>query len=344
MKDVLQNIINSTQGNLMMFLPLMVIVLTLLIFTVTIFLLIRQYFFRRKAAKHIKVSKYYNDLLIECLFSSDENITENCKLKSKNGKHLIFESVLFLMQNFNGEFSEKLKTLFYDLKLEKYLLKNLRSNKWWLVARGLRNSRIMGYTEAVVYAERHINSGHLELRVEAQISIISLKTHDPFYFLNRLIKPFSLWARINLYQEISKWEEKPDATKWLSSTNPGVLVFALRIMGILDQRSEKKDTEPLVNHDDSMVRAEIIRYAALIKDKDLWLKGALKFKTENTLVRKIIGQTGGMLEDIPEILLINWFNWEKSTIVKIELARSMLIHGQKTGLNRGELEALGVVA
>lgn len=344
MPNNLPNIFNGTSGDVMIFVALMIVALTVIILSITLFLLVRQYFFRRAAARNLRISQHYNDLLIDCLFSADKIMLESCKMKGKKGKPQLFKSMIYLMQNLDGELTGKLKSLFYDLGLEKYLLRKLQSKRWWIMTEGLRESRIIGYKEAIGFAEKHINSFHLELRVEAQISIIALKSLDPFDFLNRLKRPFSIWARINLYQEISRWQQKPDATKWLNASNPGVLVFAFRVMGIFNQKGNKDDIEPLIEHPDANVRAELIRYAAIAMDRDLWLKTAMKFKSESVQVRQKIGQTCGMFPDIPVSLLINWFNWEKATIVKIELARSMLIHGHTAGLRPGELDALRVVA
>jgi hypothetical protein len=344
MHKYLSNIFDRTSGEIVTFAASMVILLSILIFMITIFLLVRQYLFRSKASRQLRKSQHYNDLLLDCLFSDNQDITESCIIKGKKGKHLLFNSMIYLMQNFNGELSEKLRSLFFKLKLEKFLLKKLKSRNWWVVAGGLHESRIMGYQNALKYAEKHINSRKLELRVEAQISIIALKRLDPFEFLDRLKRPFSIWARINLYQEISQWNQKPDATTWLKSTNAGVLSFGLKVMGILNQQGTQTDLEPLINHGDDKIRAELINYAAILMDRDLWLKSAMKFKTETVVVRKKIGQTCGMLPDIPMSLLVNWFNWEKATIVKIELGRSMLIHGKAAGLKPGELNALRIVA
>lgn len=344
MKNFPKEIFSDASSDLLTIVAVMAIILNVLIISITLFLLIRQYFFRRSAAKRMRVTQYYNDLLIDCLFSSDQSISDTCRLKGRNGKRFLYESVIYLTQNFSGEFSVKLKSFFYEMRLEKFLLRKLRSNKWWIIAQGLRESRIMGYSKAVKYADKYINAKHLELRVEAQISIIALKTKDPFEFLERLKKPFSIWARINLYQEIRSWKKKPDATGWLKVENPGVLVFALHVMTLLNQKTRIEDVEPLIRHPRSMVRAAVIWYAAMTMEKDLWIKSVMMFKTESVSVRKKIGQTCGMLPDIPISLLINWFNWEKSTIVKIELARAMLIHGQAAGINPDELGVLDSVA
>ncbi len=340
----MQSIFEGGSNDVIRFVASMVVVITVLIITVTIFLLVRQYLFRHNAAKNQRISQQYNDLLIDWLFSSEHDITSTCQKKTKKGKHHLFESVIALMQTFNGEFSDKLRSVFYDLNLEKYLRRKLRSRKWWVVAQGLRESRVMGYKNAIGFAENYINAPQLELRVEAQISIMSLKELDPFEFFGQLKRPFSSWARIILFQEINKWKQKPDATRWLKLSNPGVLVFALRTMALLHQKAGIEDIDPLINHSDPTVRSEIIRYAAVISDKDLWLRTAMRFKTETVAVRKQIGQTAAMMPDVPINLLINWFSWEKSTVAKLALARAMLIHGQAAGLNPEELEALDIVA
>jgi len=41
---------------------------------------------------------------------------------------------------------------------------------------------------------------------------------------------------------------------------------------------------------------------------------------------------------------MDWFNREKSTVVKIELARTLLVFGKTSGLSSEEMDALGKVA
>lgn len=322
----------------------MIFLLLVFILSITILLLIRQSIHQYLTTRKSRIKQKYHEILIECLFSSGEHIVDDCKIKGDRGKRLLYKTMIYLMHNLNGEYAEKLKTYFYEMGLEKYLLQNLRSKRWWIITQGLRDSRIMGYKKAVTFAEKYINAKQLELRVEAQISIMSMKTHDPFEFLNRLKRPFSPWARIHLFQEISFWEEKPDASQWLTSENPGVLVFALRVMTLWGQKGDNNLIHPLSDHPNPLVRSELISYAAHIKDKDLWNKGAMKYHSETNAVRQTIAKTSGMLPNISGELLINWFNKEQVAIIKIELARALLIHGQNDGLSQAELAALGSVA
>jgi hypothetical protein len=344
MEQLAEIIVSKNPSDALLFVASMVIVMTMIIVFVTMFLLMRQYFYRLNEARKLRESQKYNELLVDCLFSEDDNFIENCQLNGRGGGRILFQSVMFLMHNFNGEFSAKIKELFYRLNLERYLEKDLKSRKWWKVSQGLRGSRTMEYPRAVEVAKKHINSSKLELRVEAQITLMALKVNDPFEFLNQLKRPFSNWARIHLYQEISRWEQKPDAASWLKSTNPGVLAFALRVMGLLNQKADPLEVEPLLFHENRGIREEVVRYAALILDKELWMKSAMKYKAEEMSVRQRLAQTAGMIADVPFSLLMNWFNWEKSTLVKIELARSLLIYGKDAGLSKGEINALGIVA
>jgi hypothetical protein len=344
MEQLREIMFSNNPGDTLLFVATMVIVMIVLIFGVTILLLTRQYFYRLKEARNLRESQKFNDLLVDCLFSEDDNFFENCRIKGSGGGRILYQSVMFLMHNFNGEFSSKIRELFYQLNLDRYLEKDLKSRKWWRISQGLRDARTMEYRNAVDYAKKYINSSKLELRVEAQITLMALKINDPLEFLNQLKRPFSNWARIHLYQEISRWEQKPDATLWLKATNPGVLGFALRVMGLLNQKADRQQVIPLLFHERSDIRSEVVRYAAFTMDKELWMNSAMKYQLEVVSVRQRLGQTAGMMPDVPFSMLMNWFNWEKSTLVKIELARTLLIYGKDAGLDQGEINALGIVA
>lgn len=341
---LLKDLFEGPTSRVISIVVLMISILLVLVITMSFGLLIRQYFHRIRRSKKLRKSQKYQDLLIECLFHPEKSSLDDCIMKGEKGRHHLFSSVIYLMYNFTGEYAEKLKTLFYKAGLEKFLIKKLKSRSWWIIAQGLRESRQMEFKRAIPFAEKHINAKQLELRGEAQLAIISLKSKDPFEFLNQLKEPFSPWDRIHLFEEISQWEQKVDASLWLKTRHKGVLVFALRIMARWGQKGDPEITHPLLNHHDPRVRAELVWYAAFCLDTQLWKKAGENYKTEPTIVRKKLAQTCGMIPDVSFRTLINWFNFEKNTPVKIDLARAMLTHGESSKLKTTELEALSTVA
>ena len=338
------NIFEGPASRVIVLVALMIALLFFLVVTTSIVLLIRQYLHRVRKSRNARREQQYQNLLIDCMFYPDNATKKNCITKDRKGKKHLFESIIYLMHNFTGAYAEKLKGLFYEAGLEKYLLKKLRSSRWWIRAQGLRESRLMKFASAIAYAEKDINNKHLELRAEAQITIIALKTQDPFDFFKRLKKPFSRWDMIHLFEELNQWEHKPDASQWLKTSNPGVLLFALRIMALWGIKGSSELTWPLHQHPHPAVRAEIAWYSAHSLDSPLWLKVAQKYKTEHQKVRQKLAQTSGMIPDVPIKELIEWFNHETNTSVKIDLARAMLTHGQNNKLNANELDALATVA
>ena len=341
---LLKNISEGPTSQVISLVIFMIGILLFLVITTSIGLLVRQYFHRSQMARQLRKSQKYQDILIDCLFFPGESAQSKCILKGKKGKKHIFTSVIYLMHNFTGEYAEKLKTLFYEAGLEIFLIKKLKSRNWWIVAQGLRESRLMGFEKAIPFAEKHINARNIELRGEAQIAIISLKSKNPFEFLNQLIEPFSPWDRIHLFEEISKWEGKLDASIWLKTRHEGVLIFALRIMARWGQKGDPKIVHPLLDHHDPMVRAELIWYAAFCLETRLWKKAAKNYETETTVVRQKLAQTCGMMPDVPLNMLVNWFNHENNTPIKIDLARAMLTHSQNSGLKNRDFDALATVA
>ncbi|PRZ01310.1 hypothetical protein [Marinilabilia salmonicolor] len=344
MERITDIMMTHSAGDTLVLVALMVLVMIVLIVVVTLFLLLRQYFFRLQKARVLRKRQRFNDLLVDCLFSDSQGDLEICKLKGRSGGRILYQSMMFLMHNFSGELSGKIRELFYQLNLERYLERDLYSGKWWKISRGLRDSRTMLYDKSVEVARKHVDSPRLELRVEAQLTLMALKVNEPFEFLNRLKRPFSTWARIHLYHEMTRWEQKPDATSWLHNSNPGVMEFALRVMGLLNQKADVNEVAPLLRHKDSRLRAEVVRYAALVLEKGLWFNAARKFKAEDVKVRERLAQTAGMVPGVPFSLVMDWFNREKSTVVKIELARTLLVFGKTSGLSSEEMDALGKVA
>lgn len=340
----LKNLFEGSTSQVISLVIWMIAILFVLVITTSTGLLIRQYLHRNRQARQLRKSQKYHDLLIDCLFIPEESARFDCIKEGRKGRKHLFNSVIYLMHSFTGEYAEKLKNLFYELGLERFLLKKLNSKNWWVIAQGLRESRLMEFPKAISFAEKHINAKQLELRGEAQIAIISLKAKDPFEFLNQLKEPFSPWDRIHLYEEMKQWEKKPDASLWLKTNNEGVLIFALRIIALWGQKGNQEITHPLLEHHNPKIRAEVVWYAAICLDTQLWKKASEKYERETFFVRQKLAQTSGMVPDVSFKILIRWFNYENSTPIKIHLARAMLTHGQSSGLKPGELEALSTVA
>jgi len=103
MEQLTDIIVSNNPSDTLLFVASMVIVMTVIIVLVTVFLLLRQYFFRLHEARKLRKIQKYNDLLVDCLFSEDDNFMENCKLNGRGGGRILFQSVLFLMYNFEGE-------------------------------------------------------------------------------------------------------------------------------------------------------------------------------------------------------------------------------------------------
>ena len=119
---------------------------------------------------------------------------------------------------------------------------------------------------------RALNSSNEILRMEAQIALVRLGDKNPFEFLSKLTRPFSLWEQITLHELIIQHNiPVPPFKQWLKSPNPTVAMFALRMI----REFRQKDAEDEVR--ETMLRPEPeIRQLAVQVAGDLEMRSTLE--------------------------------------------------------------------
>ena len=76
-----------------------------------------------------------------------------------------------------------------------------------------------------------------------------LSDDDPFEFLSHLKRPFSLWEQITLHELIIQHNiPVPSFKKWLTSPNPTVVMFALRMIREFKQKDAEDDVRETLDH------------------------------------------------------------------------------------------------
>jgi HEAT repeat protein len=117
-----------------------------------------------------------------------------------------------------------------------------------------------------------LNSSNEILRMEAQIALVRLGDDNPFEFLSHLIRPFSLWEQITLHELIIQHNiSVPSFKKWLTSPNPTVIMFALRMIREFKQNDAEEDMRETLLHPDSSIRQLAVQVAG-----DLGMRSTLE--------------------------------------------------------------------
>jgi HEAT repeat protein len=140
--------------------------------------------------------------------------------------------------------------------------------------------------------------------MEAQIALVRLSDDNPFEFLSHLRTSFSLWEQITLHDLILQHNITPPSfQKWLTSPNPSVVMFSLRMIREFKQiESEDKVRETLL-HNDPSVRQLAVQVAGDLQMRSTYDTMKHMYKNqEYNICLEIIRAIGKM----PDILMMGF--------------------------------------
>jgi len=257
---------------------------------------------RNRMEKEAKLRQYlmeqYQSLIVDYLFGNTGS-EQFKKIASDNfRRQVLIDQMIDVSVNLKGESEEKLMNLYRELNLDQDSLARARSRKWHKKIKGFRELAFVGITDGNDEIYRALNSRNEILRMEAQIALVRLSDKDHFEFLSQLKRPFSLWEQITLHDLIIQHElPVPAFSKWLSSDNPTVVMFALRMIREFKQKDAEQEIKKVLLHRDPAVSQLAVQVAG---DLDLrttldTMKRMYKFQEYNNCL-EIVKSMGKMPE------------------------------------------------
>ena len=213
---------------------------------------------RRRMEKEAKLRQYlleqYQSLIIDYLFGNSGPDAFRKIASDDYRRQVLIDQMIDVSVNLKGDSREKLTKLYNDLELDRDSLARARSRRWHKKIKGFRELAFMGIREGNEEMLNSLNSKNEILRMEAQIALVRLSNNDHFEFLSHLRRPFSLWEQITLHDLIIQHElPVPDFQRWLSSENPSVVMFALRMIREFKQKEAESEMKKVMLHRDPRV-------------------------------------------------------------------------------------------
>jgi len=227
-------------------------------FTTMLILLLVILLNRRRMEKEAKLRQYlleqYQSLIIDYLFGNSGSEPFRKIASDDFRRQVLVDQMIDVSVNLKGDSREKLMKLYNDLELDRDSLVRARSRRWHKKIKGFRELAFMGIKEGNGEMIKSLNSKNEILRMEAQIALVRLSEKDHFDFLSHLKRPFSLWEQITLHDLIIQHDlPVPDFKKWLSSENPTVVMFALRMIREFKQKDAEQEMKKTLLHRDPHV-------------------------------------------------------------------------------------------
>ena len=239
-------------------------------------------------------------------------------LKDPVNSKVLTEILKDLKKDVSGSSGHQLLKLYKDLGLHEEAIRNLSSRRWQILAKAILELTEMQVTEAYGLIKRHINHRRSIVRKQAQIATVSLKHEGISYFLDSTRYSISEWQQLKLLDVIRQFEDfdPPNFRNWLTSRNPDVVLFALRLIKFYKQSEARESIITLINHKRQQIRIEAIqciREFAIHEAREPLKKA---FKRGNEEVKLLILDTLGLFGNEKDIsFLQNIINKSNNHII-----------------------------
>lgn len=175
-------------------------------------------------------------------------------------RRIIVSTLLRLRNEISGEMADAIQKLYYQSGLVVYAQKRLKSKRWYVVAKGIRELTQLRAKEVEDKIVALVNHPKREIRKEVQLYLVTLFHFDGLKFLEVLQTHLSEWDQIQLLEVLQRFDEQeiPNINPWLKSTNGSVVAFALKLAKIYNQFEAKDAILELLAHPQKKIRVDAI--------------------------------------------------------------------------------------
>jgi len=228
------------------------------------------------------LAETYQGMIIDYLFTGSSGDKFRSIASDTYRRQALIDQMIDVSVNLKGDAEEKLCSLYLYLGLDRDSIKRAKDYRWHKKIKGFRELAFMNIKDANAAIYKALNSKNEILRMEAQIALVRLTDEDPFSFLFQLERPFSLWEQITLHELIIQHDlPVPEFSKFLKSSNPTVVMFALRMIREFRQKDAENDVRETLDHSSPEVRKLAVEVAG-----DLEMRSTLEvmkrmYKSQN---------------------------------------------------------------
>jgi tetratricopeptide (TPR) repeat protein len=291
---------------------------------------------RREYLEKVKerLSEEYQTLLINFLYSpeNDEEIQKSLRKIARTDftRKLLIDQMIDLSINLKGKEEQKLRSLYFDMKLDTDSFDKSKSLFWHTRVKGFRELAFMNIPNARNIITKALKSNNSIVRMEAQLALVRLDEKDPYRFLDTHKLPFSLWEQNNIYEMIRYHDlPVPDFRRWLNVQNHSVVLFAIDMIRIFKQRDSATKLIPMLKERDVVVRGHLIKTLGSLKIKEAIPTFKEIFPRESFDNKMLILQALGKFEDETNIPFFKKvLDEEDEVYIQVEAARGIRDTGE----------------
>jgi hypothetical protein len=303
------------------------------------------YLFIRKIwrREYVKWDMMIDLLLRKAIFFDEGNtgqlalipVTRRLKANLRNSRfsNRFIKKIIAAKRNISGRYGDNLRHLYIQLGLDKNALRLLESHKWHVQAYAIQQIGTMGLKEQLTRIYRYTNSKNDLVRTEAQIAVLNLFGFEGLRFLDIISYQITEWQQIRLLKELSAvpQTELTGIDKWLNSSNPSVVIFALKLARNFHRYELYGNIVSRLDHEDPNVRKQAISTLTDIYIENTSEALLARFEGETYQNQIAILNAIAVIGDVQNVsALLSYLDAEKPQM-KFAAARA-LVNGSATGL------------
>jgi HEAT repeat protein len=280
---------------------------------------------------HQFLMEKYQGLIIDYLFGTASHEDFKSIASDTYRRQVLIDQMIDVSINLKGEESKKLLNLYVLLSLDKDSIAKANDYRWHIKIKGFRELAFMNIKKANDIIFRALNSKNDILRMEAQIALVTLSEDNHFDFLSSLKTPFSLWEQITLHDLIIQHNiPLPSFQKWLTSSNPTVVMFCLRMIREFKQKEAEEKVKETLLHPSPEVRFLAVQVAGDMEMRSTLetMKGMYK-NQDNKICLEIVKAMGKM----PDLSMMNFLKLvldkEDDVQLQIEATKAIENNGEE---------------
>ena len=212
---------------------------------------------------HQFLMEKYQGLIIDYLYGNASPDKFLSIASNSYKQQVLIDQMIDVSAHLKGGEGKKLIGLYKYLNLDRDSILRAYDRRWHKKIKGFRELAFMNIKDANDAIYKALNSSNKKMYgVGAQFTMVRLSEDNPFEFLSHLTAPFSLWEQITLHELIIHHNiPLPSFQKWLTSANPTVIMFALRMIREFKQKEAEDMVRETPMHPDPKVRQLAVQVA-----------------------------------------------------------------------------------
>ncbi|MBW7914782.1 MAG: HEAT repeat domain-containing protein [Taibaiella sp.] len=239
--------------------------------TIYLFLYLKKRRHRVKTLLNDTIDDWIADVMTEGITKAEEVPgLLNQYLKKKIFRQFIIDKLINIKKNISGQPAADIESIYMKLGLLNDSLAKMNSSLWHRKAKGIYELGMMNMHASAANILPYTNHRNKFVRREAQSALVGFYGFDGLSFLDELTQPLLEWQHLKLLTQLQNFDMNPmtKLSSWLSSNNPYVVVFSLKLVEIYMQYDMHEAVVKKLNEENDKIRYHAIKALGAISNDD----------------------------------------------------------------------------